>query len=121
VLKIGFRSLIVATLLLLGGLLSIACEEGATARVGSTEARQQTGKDLEALRVEVQNEISTSRKEQALRRCRTAADRLRRADDPDLARLTDLCQSIEATDPNTPAAWDDIRSRLDDLIKRFQG
>jgi hypothetical protein len=48
-------------------------------------------------------------------------ERLRDADDPQADRLADFCDSLEDTNLNTPAAWEDIRARLDELIARFRG
>jgi hypothetical protein len=106
------RHLLAIPLLVLGTLALAACDEGSTA----TTDRQQTRATLEELRDELDEGITPERKEQLVRRCTTALEQARRQVESQADRLATFCDSLEETDPTTPAAWDDIRRRLDELI-----
>lgn len=116
------RTLLAVSLLMaLGAAVIAGCDDDTSAGVSGREAQQETRRTLEDLRTEISGDVTPERKQQMLQRCRTAVDRLRRSDDPQADRLADFCQSLEATNPDTPAAWNDIRARLDELITQFRG
>ncbi len=117
------RLLILPLILGLGLVLVAACEESNPPAVNTRDAdlRRDVRGTLEELRTELDQGITPERKEQLLRRCTNALERLRANDDPQADRLAGFCDSLESTNPNTPAAWNDIKSRLNELIKQFSG
>ncbi len=117
------RLLILPLILGLGLVLVAACEESNPPAVNNreTDLRRDVRGTLEELRTELDQGITPERKEQLLRRCTNALERLRANDDPQADRLAGFCDSLETTNPNTPAAWDDIKARLNELIKQFSG
>ena len=118
----GFRPLALALIAVLGFGLVVACGEDEPQIGGSSAgAREQTRQTLEELRDELREGIDPERKERLVRRCATALERLRSANDQQADRLANFCDSLESTNPNTPAAWDDIRARLNELITQFRG
>ena len=118
----GFRPLALALIVVLGVGLVAACGEDDTGVSSvNSETRDQTRQTLEQLRDELREGIDPQRKERLVRRCATARERLRAANDRQADRLANFCDSLESTNPNTPAAWDDIRSRLNELITQFSG
>ena len=70
---------------------------------------------LAGLRQQLVGGIDSQRKAAALRGCLQIADQLAVRADPQAGELTNVCKSIEAADPNTSAAWDAIRQRVDEL------
>jgi hypothetical protein len=115
------RLALLPALMLAVALVAAGCEEDARGDVDSPEAREQGRATLEELRTELDRGITPERKERLVARCVEALERLRDADDPQADRLADFCDSLEDTNLNTPAAWEDIRARLDELIARFRG
>jgi hypothetical protein len=106
--------------LLLISVIAVACEEDApTATDREGNAREETREVLQDLRTELDQGIDPERKENLVERCTNALDRLRAADDPQADRVANFCDSLEDTNPNTPAAWDDIRNRLNELITQL--
>ena len=111
-------------LLLMAGTLAVAaCDDSSAVEDVGKEGinvREQARTVLAELRTELDRGITPERKEDLLRRCMTALRRLQEANDPQAGDLANFCDSLEDTNPNTPAAWDDIRRRLDELIARFK-
>ncbi len=118
----SLRLVILPLLLGLGLVLVAACEERDAPAVTNrdTDLRRDVRGTLEELRTELDQGITPERKEQLVRRCANALERLRSNNDPQADRLLGFCNSLEDTNPNTPAAWDDIRRRLDELIAHYR-
>ena len=117
------RLVILPLLLGLGLVLVAACEENDAPAVNTRDRdlRRDVRGTLEELRTELDQGITPERKEQLVRRCANALERLRAANDPQADRLAGFCDSLETTNPTTPAAWDDIKARLNELIRQFSG
>ncbi len=110
--------LLALPLLVLGLVLVAGCDdEQVTGEEG--RVRRETREVLENIRKDLDS-ITPERKEQLVRRCVNAVEQLRKNNDPQADRLLDFCDSLEDTNPNTPAAWDDIRRRLDELIAHYR-
>lgn len=115
------RRLLLLPLLVLGMILFAACEDDEPVDTAQreTSVRAETRGILEDLRTELDQGIDPERKENLVEQCADALERLRAADDPQADRLANFCDSLEDTNPDTPAAWDDIRSRLTELINQL--
>lgn len=101
-------------------ILVAACGEDAVETADrESNVREETRGILQDLRTELDQGIDPERKENLVARCADALARLRAADDPQADRLANFCDSLEGTNPNTPAAWDDIRTRLNELITQL--
>ena len=117
-----FRFLVVPLVVLLGGALLSACDaDEPEARQESRQVREDVREVLTDLEEALREQDFPEQKEQLLRRCVAALERLRDANDAQADRLASFCDSLEVTNPNTPAAWDDIRARLNELIRQFSG
>ena len=101
-----------------GAITLAACEDPDAAPPGT--ARQEVRRDLEDLRAELAQGVTPERKEQILRRCVRAVARLAAENDADAERLTHFCESVEATTTEVPAAWSEVRARLDELIEKLE-
>ena len=95
-----------------------ACEDPDALPPGT--ARQEVRRDLVELRAELAKGVTPERKEEILRRCVRAAERLAAEHDADAERLTHFCESVKATHTEVPATWSDVRARLDELIERLK-
>ena len=113
-----FALVLPLALVVLGGALLVACDEDVAA--DRDRARQETERVLSELRSELDRGITPERKEQLVKRCADALERLRKNSDADADRLANFCDSLEETTPDTPGGWDDIRNRLNELIRRFE-
>ncbi len=112
--------LMLLPLLVIGMIAVAACEDDAADTGGrESNVRQETRSVLQELRTELDRGIDPQRKENLVERCANALARLRAANDPQADRMANFCDSLEDTDPNTPAAWDDIRNRLNELINQL--
>jgi hypothetical protein len=115
--------LLLVLLLALGLVLAAACEEDpAETRTTEADPRAEARQVLETLRTELNRDagnVVPERKEALLQRCVNALERLVAAEDERAGLVDDFCDSLEDTNPNTPAAWDDIRARLNELIDRL--
>ena len=113
-----------ASLLLIAGAIGLsACEENSVAEdVGKegVNVREQARTVLEDLRTDLDRGVTPERKEDLLMRCMKALRQLQQANDPQADDFANFCDSLEDTNPNTPAAWDDIRRRLDELVARYR-
>ncbi|MFN8556323.1 MAG: hypothetical protein U0531_02875 [Dehalococcoidia bacterium] len=69
----------------------------------------------------VQTSNDPAAKQQLLDTCRDALARLRREGSNAEKRVDNLCTSIRETDPNTPAAWDGIRQRMNEIRRQKAG
>jgi hypothetical protein len=118
--------LLAIPVLTLGLIVAAACDdEPENAEIaGDIDRRAEVVALLERLQTELNRDagdLTPERKEALLERCIDALEEVRAIGDPDEALVGDFCDSLEDTNPNTPAAWDDIRRRLDELIERFRG
>lgn len=115
------RLLILPLILGLGLVLVAACEESDAPAVNTRDSdlRRDVRGTLEELRTELGQDITPERKEQLIGRCANAFERLRANNDPQADRLAGFCDSLETTNPNSPAAWNDIKTRLNELIRRL--
>lgn len=117
--RVTVRFLILPLLLCLGLALVTACEEETPPERGDVDVRQDVRETLDELRTQLDRETTPEIKEELLERCVDALALLRAHNDPQTERMASFCTSLQATDPNTPAAWDDIRRRLTVLIRAF--
>lgn len=118
-----FVRLLLLPLVLLSVVAVTACKDDpAETRSDEISSREETRQVLETLRFELARDvrdITPERKEELLQRCMTALERVLADKDERAGLLAGFCDSLEDTNPNTPAAWDDIRRQLDELIHRF--
>lgn len=117
-----FNRLLVLPIALLGVVVVTACEDDpAETRGGEISGREETRQVLEELRTELARdagEVTPERKEALLERCVRALERIRADDQEGAGLLDDWCDSLEDTNPNTPAVWDELRRGLDKLIEQ---
>ncbi len=111
-----------ALVLLFGAGVSGACREAndGAARNRTGDAWQGLRSDGDRLVDQVQTHHDSKAKQNLLDRCHDAVERLHTADDARASRVDAFCDSIRETDPNTSAAWNDIRQRLAVILREAQ-
>lgn len=71
--------------------------------------------DAERLLDEIRTQGAPEVKQTLLDRCRDALENLRQADSPNVDRVDDLCNRIQATDVEDAAAWQQVKDAVGQL------
>ncbi len=114
-------------LLFIGALVAAGCTEGDERAAEKTAKDVQQGAqdgwadlrtDGERLVDRIQTGNDAEAKRELLERCRNVLERLRTTNDPNVSRVENYCDTIEATSPKDSTSWDMIRQRLQELLKQ---
>ncbi len=119
---------LLVTLLLLGAIVAVACENETTgsgqdasdriqreAREGWASLRT----DGERLLDDVQARNDPEAKKRFLDRCRDTEERLRTAKDANADAVNEFCDKVRDADVNNTTAWDELRREWQQLKQRF--
>lgn len=110
---------------LLFGIVAVAaCTESdkEDARNTAADAKQQAKDAWASLKTDgerlvdrVQTRNDPEAKQQLLDKCRDSLERLRKSDSSFADNVAKLCNQIRDADPGNSSAWNDIKSRIDQL------
>ena len=126
------RLTLVVLPLILGMAIAAACSESEvdqaqdTAKSTSKDIQQQTKDawasfrtDSDRLVDQVQTKNDPEAKKQLLDRCRNSVEQMRKANSTNADQVDKFCDQIRDADVNNKDAWNNVKSRLNELNKQI--